>query len=156
MNDDNLREALAAYAHNAWSGWMIYLFSKCTEHTGGFYTIPVWAVQRWKRQMSTNYCDLPEGEQESDRAEADKMLALLGASLAALRATNEEQEREIGRLKTIERAVMEWYRARQAYQSNYTLKDRDARHQTVVGMERAETTLVFMFGGLARAGEEEP
>lgn len=87
MREDELREALAAYAHNAWSGWMIYLFSKCTEHPGGFYTIPVWAVKRWKRQMDTNYCDLPEEEKQSDREEADRILSLVGADVGRLRAT---------------------------------------------------------------------
>jgi hypothetical protein len=39
--------------------------------------MPIWAVERWKRQMETPYTDLSEGEKESDRAEADKMLEIL-------------------------------------------------------------------------------
>jgi len=78
MNNDEIREALAAYAHEAWSGWMQYLFGKCAEE-GGTLIIPVWAVARWTRQMSTAYADLPESEKASDRAEADKMLAILGS-----------------------------------------------------------------------------
>lgn len=83
-----LREALAAYAHNAWTGWMIYLFSKCTEEPGNVYRIPPWAVERWKRQMGTNYCDLSEEEKASDREEADKMLALMGEAASARLATS--------------------------------------------------------------------
>jgi hypothetical protein len=83
------REALAAYAHEAWSGWMRYLFSKCTrynyydDHSGAI--IPGWAVERWQRQMDTPYADLPEEEKVSDRAEADKMLALMPKAAAATR-----------------------------------------------------------------------
>lgn len=78
----SVREKLAEYAHTAWSGWMVYLFEKC-EGGGtvdGVEPIPVvipgWAVERWQRQMNTPYADLPENEKESDRAEADRMLAI--------------------------------------------------------------------------------
>lgn len=75
---DKLREALAEYAHQAWSGWMEYLFSK-SQPTGGdgAVMIPAWAVERWERQAGTVYADLPDDEKESDRAEADKMLAIV-------------------------------------------------------------------------------
>lgn len=74
----DVREALAAYAHEAWSGWMQYLFSKC-DCTGNTYAvIPTWAVKRWQRQMNTPYADLPEEEKKSDREEAEKMLAIVG------------------------------------------------------------------------------
>lgn len=71
------REALAAYAHTAWAGWMEYLFSKSHTHADGSVTIPADLAARWQRQMTTAYADLPESEKESDRAEADTMLALL-------------------------------------------------------------------------------
>lgn len=74
-----LRERLAAYAHTAWSGWMHYLFSKCTRTLGetpGALLIPAAYVERWHRQALTDYADLPESEKNSDRAEADKMLAI--------------------------------------------------------------------------------
>jgi hypothetical protein len=76
------RESLAAYAHSAWTGWMVYMFSKC--HTadaaptcGKELVIPAECVKRWKRQMDTNYVDLPADEQKSDLAEADKILAII-------------------------------------------------------------------------------
>ncbi len=72
------REKLAALAHEQWSGWMQYLFSKCTyNHADGTYTIPQWAVERWSKQMETEYKDLSEDEKESDRAEADKVLVIV-------------------------------------------------------------------------------
>jgi len=71
------REKLADYAHEAWSGWMKYLFGKCVENSDGEVTIPAWAVQRWQRQMNTAYADLPYEERKSDQNEADKMLAIM-------------------------------------------------------------------------------
>ena len=82
-----LREKLAAYAHEAWSGWMRWMFEQ-----GGFstihaddngQTITLWTMKpekyaRWQRQMTSNYEDLPDSEQASDRAEADRMMAIFG------------------------------------------------------------------------------
>lgn len=73
----NLREELADYAHEAWSGWMKYLFEKSVEEPDGTVTIPAWAVKRWRRQATTIYKDLPEEEKESDREEADRMLEIV-------------------------------------------------------------------------------
>jgi hypothetical protein len=74
------REKLASYAHNQWSGWMEYLFSKCEipiHHTQAGLIIPPWAVERWKRQIETPYEELSEPEKESDRKEADGMLEII-------------------------------------------------------------------------------
>lgn len=76
MNDDK-REALAAYAHEAWSGWMQYMFQCSFESSNGSVNIPPVLVKRWKRQASTNYEDLPPFEQKSDLKEADKILAII-------------------------------------------------------------------------------
>ncbi len=70
------REQLAAYAHEAWSGWMRYMFDKSTTNDDGSVTIPAQLVERWTRQMETNYYSLPESEQKSDLDEADKMLEI--------------------------------------------------------------------------------
>ncbi len=78
MNDDEtVREELAAYAHDAWSGWMTYMFSLGVMAGDGSMSIPAWAVERWHRQMTNDYADLPEVEKESDRREADRMLTIL-------------------------------------------------------------------------------
>lgn len=70
-----LREALSAYAHEAWSGWIRYMFSKFTIKDGAVI-VPAWAWERWSRQASTPYLQLPEIEKQSDREEADKMIAI--------------------------------------------------------------------------------
>lgn len=73
----NVRENLSIYAHEAWSGWMNYMFAKSVMNADGTLTIPKWAVERWKRQANTEYSNLPESEKELDREEADRMLALM-------------------------------------------------------------------------------
>ncbi len=75
-------EALAEYAHDAWSGWMRYLFSKCEVRVlenvdRASLVIPERFVDRWRRQLETRYADLPEEEKESDRVEAQRMLEVL-------------------------------------------------------------------------------
>lgn len=70
-------EDLASLCHEQWSGWMEYMFSKCDPASDGSLTIPPWAVARWSRQLKTSYEDLSEAEQESDRTEARKFIALL-------------------------------------------------------------------------------
>lgn len=88
MNKDEMRERLAEYAHAAWSNWMAYLFSKGETRQisidGGIQTywlMPSWAVERWQRQMNTSYADLPEAEKDSDRKEADQMIAIMFGSI---------------------------------------------------------------------------
>lgn len=75
---DEQRELLAANAHGAWAGWMDYMFSKAELNDDGTWTMPAYFVERWHRQMTTTYADLPESEKASDRAEADKIRRLLG------------------------------------------------------------------------------
>ena len=69
----NTRERLAAYAHESWAGWIRYQWSLTTLNADGTRTIPKDSVDRWSRQSVTSYSQLPEGEKESDRQEADKI-----------------------------------------------------------------------------------
>lgn len=77
IDNQIVREELASYAHKAWSGWMDYLFEKSILSVDGTAIIPAWAVERWKRQAKTPYEKLPDGEKESDRAEADAILNIV-------------------------------------------------------------------------------
>lgn len=77
---ERLRAALAAYAHDAWSGWMTYQFEKSQRNPDGSITIPVQLVVRWDRQRTTPYSLLPANEQKSDLEEADRILNILRAS----------------------------------------------------------------------------
>jgi hypothetical protein len=73
---DDYREQLAELCHEQWSGWIAYMFGKGTRNPDGTLTLPQWAFDRWSRQATTAYADLSESEKDSDRAEADKFLAL--------------------------------------------------------------------------------
>jgi hypothetical protein len=76
IDKNNEKELLADLCHKQWSGWMEYLFSKCENNSDGSVTIPKEFVDRWKRQLSTDYDNLSEKEKDSDRIEADKFLKL--------------------------------------------------------------------------------
>jgi hypothetical protein len=69
-----LPRKLAAYAHDAWSGWMKYLFFRCIFRDDGTVVIPQKLVARWTRQMNTEFDALPANEQQSDFDEAQKIL----------------------------------------------------------------------------------
>lgn len=71
------RDALAEYAHEAWSGWMKHLFKMSNKTVGGHVIIPSAFVERWERQINTEYKNLPKNEKESDLKEADKMLSIM-------------------------------------------------------------------------------
>jgi hypothetical protein len=87
-----MREKLAALAHEQWSGWMRYLFERSHRAEeggevapGGSVVIPSASVVRWRRLMDTPYGKLTEQEKESDRAEADRVLAEIKALRDAAR-----------------------------------------------------------------------
>lgn len=92
------REELANYAHDAWAGWMQYLFSKAELNHDGSWTMPKWAVERWQKQMDTAYIELSEEEKESDRVEADKILEVCGIKLQTTPAL---RETDFSDLKTV-------------------------------------------------------
>lgn len=70
----SIREEIAALCHRQWAGWMDYMFSKAEVNQDGSWTMPKEFVARWKRQAETDYADLSESEQNSDRNEADKFI----------------------------------------------------------------------------------
>ena len=53
------------------------MFSQTRLNIDGSETVPAELVARWRRQMNTEYPDLPDKEKESDRKEADKILAIV-------------------------------------------------------------------------------
>jgi len=76
-NDDEIREALAAIQHEIWAHWMRYLFSKTLPTMDDDEMIASEHAERWRRQMETPYDELSEQEKESDRDQADKIMAFL-------------------------------------------------------------------------------
>ena len=80
IESSETKEALADYAHQAWSEWMLYLFEKSQHNEDGTMTIPAWAVERWTRQSKMPYNKLPEEEKGSDRTEAHQILTIIRAA----------------------------------------------------------------------------
>lgn len=80
---NDLREALADISHEIWAHWTKYQFSILAGDHGdcglepSALIIPADKVARWTRQMNTPYSELTEKEKESDRHQADKILAVL-------------------------------------------------------------------------------
>lgn len=75
-----LREELAALCHEQWSGWMGYMAGRmgfCSDADESARLITTDDYARWMRQRRTPYAELPEEEKESDRIEADRIIALL-------------------------------------------------------------------------------
>ena len=83
MSDRNeLREALADVSHEIWAHWMRYQFSQMVgvvNHEGAWLAMRATQEMRWKRQANTSYADLSESEKQSDRDQADKILAVFDA-----------------------------------------------------------------------------
>lgn len=74
----DLRERIAAAQHEIWAHWMRYLFNVSIRNKDGSYTIPPDFVERWQRQINTPYEQLSESEKDSDREQAEKVLARSG------------------------------------------------------------------------------
>ncbi len=77
-------DRLADMAHEVWAHWMRYLFSVSIQNEDGSVTIPADKVERWKRQMDTNYYDLTGREQKSDINQAKKYLTVFRDELDGL------------------------------------------------------------------------
>lgn len=74
----NLREELANYAHESWSGWIEYMFKFGEKQDDGSLLLRADKVERWKRQAETPYGALSSEERDSDRVEADTILTIVG------------------------------------------------------------------------------
>jgi len=79
-----VKESLSANEHDGWSRWMRHLFDKSVENNDGTVTIPKKSVDRWKRQMNTDYADLSRSEKVSDRKEVSTFLDVLKDSNLSL------------------------------------------------------------------------
>jgi len=72
---------IAAIQHQIWSHWMKYLFEVSIQNEDGTVTIPASKVNRWKRQMNTNYDDLLDSEKLSDIEQAMKVIAEIDSAI---------------------------------------------------------------------------
>lgn len=79
VDEKEMVEALAALAHEQWSGWMRYLFSNVVVSNKGAIDYR----SRWQRQIKQSYLELSEEEKESDRQEARRMIEVFRSITAA-------------------------------------------------------------------------
>jgi hypothetical protein len=86
MTQEELIELLADKEHASWANWMRYLFSKCDDwyevdvHGKEIYSgkiIPLSLVERWQKQLETDYAELSEREKQSDRDEVAHILPII-------------------------------------------------------------------------------
>jgi len=70
----SIKELMAAAIHVSWSNWMSHLFKQGTFNEDGTWTMPKEKVERWQRQILTEYNELTESEKQSDRDQVDLML----------------------------------------------------------------------------------
>ena len=75
------REAIAATVHEIWIHWMEYLYSKGRTMPSGDFIIDFDDYFHWMQQMEKSYHSLSEREKESDRDQADKIIAIIKASI---------------------------------------------------------------------------
>ena len=86
---DELREQLADIQHAIWAHWMGYMFGCGEFRKDDTWVMPAEKLERWWRQKEAPYSELSDKERESDRHQADKILAVVQPALAAANARAE-------------------------------------------------------------------
>ena len=112
-----LRESLADIQHQIWIKWMKYLKSCCTVNEDGSWKIPADKAERWQRQIDTDYVDLSEDEKQSDRNQADLVLAAVAnsnqsASIALIEAIGDEIQQFGYQIKESGHSFVEYHNLR--------------------------------------------
>ena len=77
LKTQDVIEDLADQEHDSWARWMEHVFKVSEENEDGTVTIPKDKVDRWKRQIETEYEDLSNKEKESDRKEVRKFVKII-------------------------------------------------------------------------------
>ena len=82
MNNTNkgveeIVEQMADIEHKRWSSWQKWMHECSTKNADGSLTIPADKVERWERQITTEYKDLSEEEKESDRKQVYPYLDII-------------------------------------------------------------------------------
>jgi hypothetical protein len=78
-----LMEQLSTIEHERWSHWQRYLHSRGVRQPDGSLLLPADLVDRWEKQMNTDYNGLSNGEKESDREQVRKYLPLIISAIIA-------------------------------------------------------------------------
>ncbi len=86
MDNQHLEEALgilidklAAIEHQRWAHWQRYLHDQGVRLADGSLVLPARLVEKWDRQIETDYKDLAEREKESDREQVRRYLPIIAS-----------------------------------------------------------------------------
>ena len=74
---EEMVEQMADIEHKRWSSWQKWMHECSTKNADGSLTIPADKVERWERQITTEYKDLSEEEKESDRKQVYPYLDII-------------------------------------------------------------------------------
>lgn len=110
MDEEELIESIAAVQHAIWSHWMRYMFTCGQFDPDGTWHMPAFKAERWQRQMDTPYNELTDGERESDRDQARKVIALgdVRKALADANQRAEVAEAKLARRQQAEQRMGDW------------------------------------------------
>ena len=75
MNDEELREQLAAIEHERWADWQKWCHKVLRENNPSPEQGDI--LERWDRQIETPYPELSEKEKDSDREQVDRYWQLV-------------------------------------------------------------------------------
>lgn len=73
---DRIYEKLAAIEHERWGSWQQHMHSRGVSSNNGLLFIGA-DIERWERQIRTQYSELSEAEKDSDRHQVDKYWPLI-------------------------------------------------------------------------------
>lgn len=80
---EGLLERLASIEHERWSHWQRYVHDQGERSSNGGLVLSKDLIERWERQIATDYADLSDQEKESDREQVRRYLEVIKAALLA-------------------------------------------------------------------------
>ncbi len=80
-------EKAADIEHARWSHWQSWVHQNCIKGTNGSLIITPKNVERWEKQINTQYKNLSEMEKEADRAEVRSYIPLIKELLVSQRGS---------------------------------------------------------------------
>ncbi len=78
---EGLLERLASIEHERWSHWQRYLHDQGDRRDDGSLLLSGDLIERWEKQIATDYADLSDQEKESDREQVRRYLEVIKAAL---------------------------------------------------------------------------
>lgn len=74
-------DRLAEIEHARWAHWQRYVHDNCRHEEDGSLVIPAELVDRWEKQIATQYAELTEAERRSDLEQVHRYLPTIISAL---------------------------------------------------------------------------